>query len=50
VASSTPGFFNYWQPDRAALAALGPPARMYHVGPYTVYVWNKNLLSELPHQ
>jgi len=50
VTSSTPGFFNHWQPDRAALAALGPPARTYHVGPYTVYVWNKNLLAELPHQ
>ena len=50
VTSSTPGFFNYWQPNRAALAALGRPVRTYHVGPYTVYVWNKNLLAELPHQ
>jgi len=50
VTSSTPGYFNYWQPDRAALTALGPPVRTYHVGPYTVYVWNKNLLAELPHQ
>jgi hypothetical protein len=50
VTSSTPGFFNHWQPNRAALAALGPSARTYHVGPYTVYVWNKNLLAELPHQ
>jgi energy-converting hydrogenase Eha subunit E len=50
VTSSTPGFFNHWQPSRAALAALGAPARTYHVGPYTVYVWNKNLLAELPHQ
>ncbi len=50
VTSSTPGFFNHWQPSRAALAALGAPARTYHVGPYTVYVWNKNLLAELSHQ
>jgi hypothetical protein len=50
VTSGTPGFFNYWQPGRAALAALGPPARTYHVGQYTVYVWNKNLLAELPHR
>ena len=50
VTSSAPGFFNHWQPSRAALAALGVPARTYHVGPYTVYVWNKNLLAELPHQ
>jgi hypothetical protein len=47
VTSSAPGFFNHWQPDPAALAALGRPARTYHVGPYTVYVWNKNLLAEL---
>src|SRR6266568_7922305 len=47
VTSSTPGFFNHWQPNPAALAALGRPARTYHVGPYTVYVWNKNLLAGL---
>jgi hypothetical protein len=39
------GYFNHWQPSASALAALGPPARTYHVGPYTVLVWNKNLLS-----
>ena len=50
VTSSVPGFFNHWLPNRAALAALGAPARTYHVGPYTVYVYNKNLLAELPHQ
>jgi hypothetical protein len=50
VTSKKPGFFNHWQPKRAALAALGPPARTYHVGPYTIYVWNKNLLAELSHQ
>jgi len=49
VTSSTPGFFNHWQPDPSALAALGQPARTYHVGPYTVYVYDKNLLAELPH-
>jgi hypothetical protein len=50
VTSSTPGVLNHWQPHRAVLAALGAPARTYHVGPYTVYVYNKNLLAELPHQ
>jgi hypothetical protein len=48
VTSKTPGFFHHWQPDRAALAALGRPARIYHTGPYTVYVYDKNLLAELP--
>jgi hypothetical protein len=44
VTDSATGFFNHWQPNSAALAALGPPARTYHDGPYTVYVWDKNLL------
>jgi hypothetical protein len=47
VTDSAPGFFNHWQPGPAALAALGRPARTYHVGPYSVYVWNKNLLAGL---
>jgi hypothetical protein len=48
VTSKTPGFFHRWQPNQAALAALGRPARTYHTGPYTVYVYDKNLLAELP--
>ena len=38
-----PGFTS----ERATLATFGQPARTYHVGSYTVLVWNKNLLSEL---
>jgi hypothetical protein len=38
-----PGFTS----ERAALATFGKPARTYHVGSYTILVWNKNLLSEL---
>jgi hypothetical protein len=45
VTDSQPGFFHYWEPNPAALAAYGPPARTYHVGPYTVFVWDKNLLA-----
>jgi hypothetical protein len=45
VTDSQPGFFNYWEPSPAALAAYGPPAHTYRVGPYTVFVWDKNLLS-----
>jgi hypothetical protein len=33
--------------ERAALATFGKPARTYHVGSYTVLVWNSNLLSDL---
>jgi len=48
VTSTTPGFFHHWQPNPAALAALGKPARIYRTGPYTVYVYDKNLLAALP--
>jgi Pentapeptide repeats (8 copies) len=49
VTDSASGFFNHWQPNSAALAAFGPPARTYHDGPYTVYVWDKNLLAQVTH-
>jgi hypothetical protein len=44
-----PGVAGYpgFTPEQAALAAFGPPARTYHVGGYTILVWNKNLLTEL---
>ena len=38
-----PGFTQ----ERAVLAAFGNPARTYHVGSYTVLVWNRNLLVKL---
>jgi hypothetical protein len=47
VADSAPGFFNHWQPNAAALAAFGRPARTYRVGTYTIYVWDKNLLVQV---
>jgi hypothetical protein len=33
--------------EQAVLATFGKPARTYHVGAYTVLVWDKNLLREL---
>ncbi len=45
VTDSQSGFFNHWEPNPVALAAYGPPARTYHVGPYTIFVWPKNLLA-----
>jgi hypothetical protein len=45
VTDSQAGFFNRFQASAPALAALGPPARTYHLGPYTVMVWNTNLLA-----
>jgi hypothetical protein len=38
-----PGFIQ----ERAVLATFGQPGRTYHVGPYTVLVWKRNLLREL---
>ncbi len=32
--------------EGAVLATFGKPARTYHVGPYTILVWNRNLLSD----
>ena len=43
VVAGYPGF----SPERAVLATFGKPARTYHVGSYTVLVWNSNLLREL---
>jgi hypothetical protein len=45
VTENGTDYFSHWKPSASALAALGPAARTYHVGPYTVLVWNKNLLS-----
>jgi hypothetical protein len=45
VTENGTDYFSHWKPSASALAALGAPARTYHVGPYTVLVWNTNLLS-----
>jgi hypothetical protein len=34
-------------PPRDLRNAFGPPAEIYHDGPYTIMVWNKNLLADL---
>jgi hypothetical protein len=45
VTDSQPGFFNYWRPRPAVVTAYGPPVHTYRVGPYTVLVWDENLLA-----
>ncbi len=44
-----PGVAEYrdFTQEQAVLAKFGKPARTYHVGAYTVLVWDKNLLSKL---
>ena len=41
-----PGYGGFTS-ERAVLATFGRPARTYHVGSYTILVWNRNLLSDL---
>jgi uncharacterized membrane protein len=47
-----PGLAGYpgFTQERAVLATFGQPGRTYHVGSYTVLVWNRNLLRELTGQ
>jgi hypothetical protein len=39
--------FATWLPRAAIEKDAGVPARTYHTGPYTIMVWNKNLLASL---
>jgi hypothetical protein len=48
VLSSTPGFMNNWEPRALISKYFGRPARVYDFGPYTVMVWDRNLLASLP--
>ena len=45
VTQNQPGFFNYWEPFVSPASTFGQPSGTYQVGPYTVYVWSRNLLS-----
>ena len=44
-----PGVAEYrgFTQEQAVLTHFGKPARTYHVGAYTILVWDKNLLREL---
>jgi hypothetical protein len=48
VLDSLPGFMNHWEPWALVRKYFGRPARTYHAGPYTVLVWDRNLLSSIP--
>ncbi len=50
VLDSRPGFFSHWEPVQLIRKYFGAPARTYHTGPYTILVWNKNLLEDIPGQ
>jgi len=38
-----------WPTPGEAVASFGRPMRTYHYGPYVIQVWDKNLLTMLPH-
>ncbi len=48
VLDSRPGFMNHWEPRALVRKYFGRPARTYQTGPYTVLVWNRNLLGSIP--
>jgi hypothetical protein len=48
VLSSTPGFENNWEPRALVSKYFGRPAHIYNFGPYTVMVWDRNILADVP--
>ena len=48
VLDSQPGFFSHWEPVQLIRKYFGVPDRTYHTGPYTILVWDKNLLKDIP--
>jgi hypothetical protein len=47
VLDSQPGFFSHWMHGTEVRNVFGQPAATYQTGPYTVLVWNTNLLNRL---
>jgi hypothetical protein len=47
VLSGAPGRLN-WEPRALISKYFGRPAREYNFGPYTVMVWDRNLLPSVP--
>ena len=47
VLSRAPGLLN-WEPRALIAKYFGQPARQYNFGPYTVLVWDRNLLPSIP--
>jgi len=48
VLDSQPGGFSRWEPTWLVRKYLGRPRHTYHVGPYAIMVWHRNLLADLP--
>jgi hypothetical protein len=48
VFDSQPGFYHHWEPLALVRKYFGVPARTYQFSPYTVMVWDKNLMASIP--
>jgi hypothetical protein len=48
ILDSQPGNFSHWEPRRLIRKYFGVPARTYRTGPYTIMVWHRNLLNDIP--
>ncbi len=48
VLDSRPGLMSHWEPRALVRKYFGRPARIFHTGPYTVLVWDRNLLLSIP--
>jgi hypothetical protein len=48
VLDGTRSLLSYWEPRAVIAKVFGRPAREYNVGPFTVMVWDGNLLSSIP--
>jgi len=48
VLDSQPGFMHHWEPRALIQKYFGAPARTYRTGPYTIMVWDRNLLESVP--
>jgi len=48
VLDSQPGSYSHWEPRRLIRKYFGVPARTYRTGPYTIMVWQRNLLNDIP--
>ncbi|HEY1626357.1 MAG TPA: hypothetical protein VGG16_21440 [Streptosporangiaceae bacterium] len=45
VTENLPGFYNYWEPQFRSVSWLGLPVQIYSLPPYTIYVWDHNILN-----
>ncbi|HEX6528003.1 MAG TPA: hypothetical protein VF070_49470 [Streptosporangiaceae bacterium] len=48
VLDSQPGYFTHWEPVALIKKYFGTPEQVYRTGPYTIEVWNHNLLPKIP--